>query len=469
MSPSTTALPGTFHRLWSASLASNLADGVGMVVMPLLAMRLSDDPFVVSVVTALTFLPWLLLGVLSGAVVDRSDRRRVMGFGALARAGAYVALAIVAATVGIPLWLLFATVLLAACIETLADGAAQAMVPTLVPGARLDTANSRFQAGELVMQGMVALPLGAALFSLAVPLPMVVGAIAYVAAAVLVLTLPRRAGRPAPVEPTAAASREEAPDGQPEDARESIWAATGAGLRYTFGHRDLRGLVLVTAAIALTMHFAQGALMFYLVRGVGVPEAALGLLTAGMALGGVAGAIGAPALARRLGRRRVMVGGTGVAGAAFIALALVPRGTAGVLAAAVAMAVAAMAATVWNVQSSTVRQLIVPGVMLGRVNGATRTLVWGLAPVGALLGGLVSRVDLRLPLLVGGALAVVAAVVAAPQLAFVDKVIASDDEPEPALAPEPQLVVAPEAQPGLVPDAEDVDPRAEGDGVLAQR
>jgi MFS family permease len=450
-STSTTALPGTFHRLWSASLASNLADGVGMVVMPLLAMRLSDDPFVVSVVTALTFLPWLLLGVLSGAVVDRSDRRRVMGFGALARAGAYVALSIVAATVGIPLWLLFATVLLAACIETLADGAAQAMVPTLVPGARLDTANSRFQAGELVMQGMVALPLGAALFSLAVPLPLVVGAIAYVAAAVLVLTLPRRAGRPAPVE-AAPASDAGAAEDQPPGPRESIWAATGAGLRYTFGHRNLRGLVLVTAAIALTMHFAQGALMFYLVRGVGVPEAALGLLTAGMALGGVAGAVLAPALARRSGRRRVMVGATGVAGSAFIALALVPRGTAGVVVSAVAIAVAAMAATVWNVQSSTVRQLIVPGAMLGRVNGATRTLVWGLAPVGALLGGLVSRLDLRLPLLAGGALAIVAAVVAAPQLAFVDTVIAHD-----------------EAQPELTTDAAVAAGRAEGDGVLAQR
>ncbi|MEN0129766.1 MAG: MFS transporter [Brevundimonas sp.] len=427
MSTNSVPLPGAFHRLWSASLASNLADGVAMVVMPLLAMRLSDDPFVVSVVTALTFLPWLLLGVLSGAVVDRSDRRRVMGGGALARAAAYVVLAIVAATVGIPLWLLFATVFLAACVETLADGAAQAMVPSLVPVERLDTANSRFQAGELVMQGMVALPLGAALFSVAVPLPMVVGALAYAGAAVLVLTLPRRAGRPVahpstePAAEPAAAAEEPAPE-------ESLWAATRAGLRYTFTHPDLRGLVLVTATIALTLQFAQGSLMFYLVRGVGVPEAALGVLTAGMALGGVAGAIGSPVLGRKLGRRRVMVSATAMTGLAFVALALVPRGTAGILVAAVAMAVAAMSATVWNVQSSTVRQLIVPGAMLGRVNGATRTLVWGLAPCGALLGGLVSRIDLRLPLVVGGAMAIIAAVVAVPHLAFVDGVGAPESE-----------------------------------------
>ncbi|HWJ85595.1 MAG TPA: MFS transporter, partial [Cellulomonas sp.] len=412
------------------SLASNLADGVGMVVMPLLAMRISDDPFVVSVISALAFLPWLVLGVLSGAVVDRADRRRVMGFGALARAGAYVALAVIAGTVGIPLWLLFATVLLAACIETLADGAAQAMVPTLVPTARLDTANSRFQAGELVMQGMVALPLGAALFSVAVPLPLAVGALAYAAAAVLVLTLPRRAGRPAP-EPTASEPKEPVAAG----LRESIWAATGAGLRYTFGHRDLRGLVLVTATIAMTLQFAQGSLMFYLVRGVGVPEAALGLLTAGMALGGVGGAIGSPALARRFGRRVAMVTATGVAGAAFVVLALVPGGTLGIVVAALAMAVAALAGTAWNVQSSTVRQMIVPGEMLGRVNGATRTLVWGLAPCAALLGGLVSRIDLRLPLVVGGGLALVAAVLAVPHLAFVDHIPARENVTEDVLAP----------------------------------
>jgi len=430
MSTNAVPLPGAFHRLWSASLASNLADGVAMVVMPLLAMRLSDDPFVVSVVTALTFLPWLLLGVLSGAVVDRSDRRRVMGGGALARAAAYVVLAIVAATVGIPLWLLFATVFLAACVETLADGAAQAMVPSLVPVERLDTANSRFQAGELVMQGMVALPLGAALFSVAVPLPMVVGALAYAGAAVLVLTLPRRAGRPLASADAASEPMAEPAAGAKDPApQESLWAATRAGLRYTFTHPNLRGLVLVTATIALTLQFAQGSLMFYLVRGVGVPEAALGVLTAGMALGGVAGAIGSPALGRKLGRRRVMASATGMTGLAFVALALVPHGTAGILVAAVAMAVAAMSATVWNVQSSTVRQLIVPGAMLGRVNGATRTLVWGLAPCGALLGGLVSRVDLRLPLVVGGAMAIVAAVVAVPHLAFVDGVGAAPSEP----------------------------------------
>jgi hypothetical protein len=64
--------------------------------------------------------------------------------------------------------------------------------------------------------------------------------------------------------------------------------------------------------------------------------------------------------------------------------------------------------------------------MLGRVNGATRTLVWGLAPCGALLGGLVSRVDLRLPLVVGGGLALVAAVLAVPHLRFVDHIPARE-------------------------------------------
>ncbi|WP_448629286.1 MFS transporter [Cellulomonas soli] len=264
-------LPGPFYRLWSAGLLGNLADGVGMVAVPLLAMRISDDPLVVSTIGALGLLPWLLLGAFSGAVVDRSDRRRAMGGGALAR-GLLLATLAVAATVGhVPLWVLFATVFAVACVETVADGAAQAMVPSVVGADRLDAANSRYQAGELITQGLVALPLGTALFAWATSAPFVVGAAAYVTAAVLAFTLPRSAARAAvPVQ---------------HAAPENVWRATAGGLRYTFAPGPLRRLVLVTTALAATMQFAQGSLVFYLVRGVGLPEAALGLVTAGMAVG----------------------------------------------------------------------------------------------------------------------------------------------------------------------------------------
>ncbi|MGN8245375.1 MFS transporter [Cellulomonas soli] len=418
-------LPGSFHRLWSAGLLGNLADGVGMVAVPLLAMRLSDDPLVVSTISALGLLPWLLLGAFSGAVVDRTDRRRAMGGGALVRGLLLATLALAGAVAHVPLWVLFVTVFAVACVETVADGAAQAMVPSLVPVDRLDTANSRYQAGELVTQGLVALPLGTALFAWSTSAPFVVGACAYAAAAVLAFTLPRRAARAAvPVQPA---------------APESVWRSTAQGLRYTFAAGPLRRLVLVSTALAATLQFAQGSLVFYLVRGVGLPEAALGLVTAGMAIGGVLGATVSPRMVARVGRRGAMLSAAVLAGISFALLGAVPGvlgGVVGMVAAAVLVAAAAGSAAAWNVQSATVRQRIVPGHLLGRVQGAGRTLVVGLTSMAMLAGGAVSRWDLRAPLIIGGLLSVVVALAAFRALAFVDA-IPSSGGPTPLSPVEP--------------------------------
>src|SRR3954451_20863301 len=67
-----------FARLWTASAASNLADGVLWVVVPLLATALTRSPALVAGVTLAQRLPWLLFALPAGALADRLDRRRTM-------------------------------------------------------------------------------------------------------------------------------------------------------------------------------------------------------------------------------------------------------------------------------------------------------------------------------------------------------------------------------------------------------
>src|SRR6266508_185989 len=67
-----------YHKLWTAAAISNLGDGVFLTALPLLAATLTRDPLQVSLVFAAGWLPWLLLGLVSGALADRWDRRRVM-------------------------------------------------------------------------------------------------------------------------------------------------------------------------------------------------------------------------------------------------------------------------------------------------------------------------------------------------------------------------------------------------------
>ncbi|KOG91901.1 hypothetical protein ADK38_00640, partial [Streptomyces varsoviensis] len=69
---------GDFKRLWSAAVISRVGDALRSAALPLLAVALTDSPVLVSLVTAAGFLPWLLFGLVGGAVADRVDQRRAM-------------------------------------------------------------------------------------------------------------------------------------------------------------------------------------------------------------------------------------------------------------------------------------------------------------------------------------------------------------------------------------------------------
>ena len=67
-----------YTKLWSASTVSNLGDGVTLVAGPLLVASLTRDPVLVAGIAFAQQLPWLLFSLISGALVDRLDRQRVM-------------------------------------------------------------------------------------------------------------------------------------------------------------------------------------------------------------------------------------------------------------------------------------------------------------------------------------------------------------------------------------------------------
>jgi hypothetical protein len=50
-------------------------------------------------------------------------------------------------------------------------------------------------------------------------------------------------------------------------------------------------------------------------------------------------------------------------------------------------------------------QTVIPNQLYGRIHGTRRTLVWGMMPVGSVLGGVLAHFSLRLPMYVGGVIA----------------------------------------------------------------
>lgn len=382
----TQRLGGSFSRLLAGATISNVGDGMMGAAFPLLVAALSRDPSVVAGAAVAQRLPWLLFGILAGAVTDRLDRRKVMVLTDAVRAILVLLLTLAVSGHWVSVPLLYAIAFGLGAAETLFDTAADAMVPSLVADERLPAANARLQGVEWVGNAFVGPPIGAALFVMAAALPFGLNAASFVIAAILVWTIPGSyRGEPL----AGAALREEITE----------------GLRWLFRQRVLRSVALLAGASNFLTAMIVATFVLFAQDILGLGEVGFGLLLAAMGVGGLLGALLAPVAVDRLG--------SGTAAHASVALGtamtLVVGMTSSPWVAGAGAGVFAASVMVWNVVCVSLRQSLTPDRLRGRVVGAIRLLVWGATPVGALVGGLTaSAVGLRVPfaLAAGGRLLV---------------------------------------------------------------
>jgi len=393
------ALSRDYWRFWTASTVSNLGDGLRLVALPLLAVTLTRDPLLVSGVTALTFVPWLVLGPVSGAIVDRVDRRRLLIGVQLARGAVATVFAITVVTGTVTIAMLYVTALAIAIGETLADSAAQAAVPRLVPRDRLETANGRLVSAQMVTNDLAGAPLGAALFAFAAAAPFLVDAATYLVAAAAVWAV------------RTDLSVHDAPAA--DTHRRALRHDVLEGLRYVWSQPLLRAIALA-AGLANFGAAAVGAIfVLFALDTLGVTPFGFGLLLSAGAVGGLAGALFADRVVGRRHRRRVLLTSKAISAAttAGIGLARSPA-----FAAAMLLATAA-AVAVFNVVAQSLRQAVSPARLLGRVITGVRMVGLGAAPLGALAGGAVARTaGLRTPILLAAASVTAAWLVLVPTL-----------------------------------------------------
>ncbi|MFF2806867.1 MFS transporter [Streptomyces sp. NPDC058000] len=386
---------GGFGRLWSAAVVSRFGDALRGTALPLLAHAVTTDPLLIALVTACGFAPWLVFGLLGGAVADRVDQRRAMWAVDLLRGllmgGFAVAVAAGAAGIGLLLALAFALTTL----QTLFDNAATALLPAVVPREALTTANARLMTGQEVVGRFVGGPVAPVLIGVSVALPFVADAVTYLIAAALVASL--RTGAP---------PRPPAPSGR------TLRREIAQGVRALWGDRVLRGCCLSVALGNVGIGALIAELVVIVKDWLGAGDFGYVAVTTGYGAGTVLGGL-------LVGRVVAAVGGqlrtllwAGVVQTAV----LVVFGTVRALwPAALALGLFGFAGTVWNVLETTVVQQRAPEAMLGRISSAFRTVSIAGTPVGALLGGGAAVVcGPNSPALVAAALLGVGAVVLIP-------------------------------------------------------
>lgn len=381
------ALGGGFGRLWTATVASNLGDGLVAAAFPLLAAAITRDPAEIAGLSVAAGLPWLLFGPFAGAIVDRNDRRRWMIAFDLGRACVVAALALLVVAGQNPLIGLYAVVFLIGLGETIVDTASQAMLPALVEPGELDRANGRVFATQTVAQRFVGPPLGGYLFALAAAAPIAADALSFLLAALVVASI---RGRFRSVRPETAGVA-------------SIRAETAEGLRWLWHHRPIRAFAVGAAALNIALVAGEAVLVLFAQEVLDLSGVGFGLLLACTATGYTIGASAAPRVVGTIPRRTVVLAAVAtIAGS----LAIVTTGL--LVPSALALAAIGAASGLWDVVAVSYRQAAVPDRLLGRVMAAYRFIAYGAYPIGAMAGGAIANVaGLRAPFAFGAALALV--------------------------------------------------------------
>lgn len=362
-------LPNEFKMFWSAAAISNLGDGVRLAAMPLLAVELTDDARLVAGVTAATFLPWVLVGPIAGAVVDRRDRRTLMVVGQALRGLAAAGLAIAVATGHATIAGLYLAALAISCGETFVDSAAQAAVPRLVPTRQLERANSQITIAENLFNDVIGVALGAAVFTRAAGLPFALDAATFLVAAALVATIrrplqsdePRRTGR--------------------------LRSDIADGLRFLARDPFLKPLAASVALTNVGLYMGLGSIVILVVEDLGASRATFGTILALGAVGGVAGSVVAGRLSERLTPQRVL----SVTHLPFLVGAAIATVATDAWMVTVAVALSNFALVGYQIPSRTMRQIVTPDHLLGRVVAAFRIFGLGGPVVGAPIGGAITQ------------------------------------------------------------------------------
>jgi MFS family permease len=359
--------------------------------VPLLTILVNPHPVAVSTVAACDSLPWLLMALPAGAFADRFEPGPLMALCNVVRAVAILVAALLILNGDMRLWILIVVVLVNASGRAVYYSSYQAMVPTLVESDALERANGILTGTEAGAEHLAGPIIGTSMFAAAASLPFFADAITMIASSLPLVRLRAKV-------------RE-----RPQSAT-SMWE----GIRLLFGDRRLRVLVVIVSALAVLQGMETGVLVLLATNLWGVRTGAYGVFLAAGAVGNLLGSVLTARSVGRFGSAPTLIGTAVLSGLAYLVMAAAH----GWQLAAPAYFVSGIAVAMLSVVAVSLRQRLTPSDMMGRVGGAWRGVVWGAAPVGALLAGVLATVGgLRLPIFLAGALQIfVAAVLARPLL-----------------------------------------------------
>ena len=356
-----------YMLLWAGLAVSTLGTRASTAAYPLLVLGQTGSPADAGMVGFAATVPYLLVQLPAGVLVDRVDRRRMMlacdAGRALALASLVAALLAGQLTIG----QIAAVAFVEGCLFVFFSLAEHAAVPHVVENDQLAAALAGNEARGRGA-GMVGPPLGAAMFGLGRAVPFVFDALTYLVSIGTLLGVQR--------------------DLQSDRSREPLSLRHAAdeireGVAWLVREPFLRDSALLVAG----SNFLFQALVLILIviaRQGGATPAEIGLMLAGAGVGGLLGSLSAPWLERSVPTGAVVVGANWVWAVLMVPVAF----TTNIAVLGILFGLMAFVGPAWNVVVGSYQLAVTPDHLRGRVASVETLVAFGAIPLGSLVAGL---------------------------------------------------------------------------------
>jgi predicted MFS family arabinose efflux permease len=359
-----------FMLLWGGQMVSNMGSMASQVIYPLLILALTQSPAAAGIAGSLRMIPYLVLSLPVGALIDRWDRKRVMILCDVGSALAVATIPVAMAFDALTLWQLYAVCFFEGALFVFFNIAEVAALPRVVPRPQLPQATAQNEAG-FGIANIIGPSIGTFLYqTFGRAVPFVADAVSYLVSLVSLLAIRTRF--------------------QPEKAsvRRDLHAEITDGLRWLWSNPLIRYMALLTGGMNIV--WASTTLVLVVLgKSLGAGDAEIGLIFSIAGTGAIMGSLVGGRIQRSFSFGRVIVATMWLQAALFLALAAMPSWIwLGVVAAFLWML-----GPVYNVVQFSYRVALIPDELQGRVNSTFRLLAFGFMPVGAALSGvLIERV-----------------------------------------------------------------------------
>jgi MFS family permease len=386
-----------FRRLWGSLTITSFGAQVTNLALPLTAaVLLHATPMQMGVLVALETLPFALVSLHAGVLLDRMRKLPVVVFSDVTRGLALLVIPLAAFTDVLSVEVLYVVGFFCGVQNVVGGAAHQVLIAQLAGRKRLVEANAKISLGE-TSSALVGPGLAGALIQLVTaPFAILIDACAFLFSALLLrrLRVPHDVAHPGP--------------------RASVTAEIVEGLKLVWHNRTLLGLAWIAGLWQVLHHMQLAVLVLFATRELALSPGAIGLAYMFGGLGCILAAATAERLSKRHGVGPVILLGLMLTVVGWVAYGLIggPVWFA-TIALGLAMLMFDFGGVLWGINYLALRQAITPDRLLGRMTATMRFLTVAAAPLGSLAGGaLASIVGLRATLMVIGVLGVVLAAAA---------------------------------------------------------